>query len=302
MKHENQICSMNYLCMVFYLSREIEDLRAFIDTVWSYSYEIIGSVEYEGVRCEQMTREEMLAFACDNPGETPGIRFRGRLPIQPPLECTHKRKIRVLVATSSSASGSANMRNTAWGMVYEVDPVDCGVKLESVARVSLCLDRLDEKQLLTLSSRIAAFVRALSDILNWYYGLVDVAMEAENAGGNCFGGMTPSWIQPQRLMNKQLWARAGDTRKRVARDVYWGNLLGPDLLDALGGAQRLADDYRSTLRCLPEQAPHCLVLDNGGLFLSLTRDPTSFRRNHPGVFVERGVWLHQRLREANALL
>jgi len=130
-----------------------------------------------------------------------------------------------------------------------------------------------------------ASCKAVWEIVESPYGLIypgsdsaDVYMELTSIPSRMLGeNLTPE--QEERLKWLGFWQRYEDELGQAVRTAYWGNLLGKNLVDGLGGLERVV---HSAPAVIAEPLPH------GGVYLQVSSTP------QPGP-------ANQRAREALAL-
>ncbi len=111
-----------------------------------------------------------------------------------------------------------------------------------------------------------ASCKAVWEIVESPYGLIypgsdsaDVYMELTSIPSRMLGeNLTPE--QEERLKWLGFWQRYEDELGQAVRTAYWGNLLGKNLVDGLGGLERVV---HSAPAVIAEPLPH------GGVYLQV---------------------------------
>lgn len=112
-----------------------------------------------------------------------------------------------------------------------------------------------------------------------------------------------SW---HRYVNLFAWQDAGRARLHLARGVYWGNLLGPEICAKIGDGVSFAKEFEAYCRS-GVYHPQSATLDNNNrLLLLLSDDPMDMvevdGQDAKEWTVGVAAWLQRRLREVGALL
>ena len=201
--------------------------------------------------------------------------------------------------------------------VYEVAQDDC--RMVSTVRLNGFLPDVakvnhdeDLKMFMSESSRgreasrdlLDDIVRLMCGCPELYYLLVDIApMEETGADGIYHPESHPhvSPRSPARDIEAKKWTRLREKRRDFVRGVFWGNYLGPEMLERLGGKESFRRRYIEKAkqevlnwRSLVQDTPH------GGLFVKISRDPLDEVDGRIGG--ELAVWLHDEFRRIGALL
>lgn len=151
-----------------------------------------------------------------------------------------------------------------------------------------------------------------------YHAFVDVCPTEEIAAGLIYDGIRTEPLH--RIFNQRVYDAQGVARKNYVRGVYWGNYLGPHLMQRFDphklltvAFEELAKDRRvQPVASNPDEqnvpATHYVMrTPRGGCLFALSESPltwTSLRDGHPefGESWEMAIWLHQRLRERQLLI
>lgn len=112
-----------------------------------------------------------------------------------------------------------------------------------------------------------------------WYGFIDVcdiAMAPKTATYSCVGvGYNDSW---EHLVEQEVWSEYALAAHRTVRNVYWGNILGPELAHRLRQAEyeRYAAHLDNTT---PHGRPVEMHADSGAVALFLDDNPVAFAQH-----------------------
>jgi hypothetical protein len=170
----------------------------------------------------------------------------------------------------------------------------------------------------TASLRLPRRVADEFDKMGCNYAAFDVDRDPEIRGGFYYSGPTTGrmhWLIPdefswRRELNRNLWLMAGDNRRSLVRDIYWGQYFGPALARRFDADGSFGTSFRST-EFVHAKAPSPIYHEytSGGLFITLTADPMDMAydeglRMVPARSSSVGVAavLHRQLRASNLLI
>jgi len=120
-----------------------------------------------------------------------------------------------------------------------------------------------------------------SDLASPICGLVDLGRPWDTFAGGVFGMAWPGCAPLARYVERLNWALSGALKRDRLRGLYWGNYLGPRVLERLGGEEsfhRLFTEEARKADGTPDA--HYWRFDHG-VFVSLCLDPIECRPNHP---------------------
>jgi hypothetical protein len=152
----------------------------------------------------------------------------------------------------------------AWQIDCSLDPIiKRSVSVAPALLIILHLQRLSKKCMRRLWSDCLTWVRAAAELAPVRYGLIDVADVSETACGLYYSGMSMGYVTTLRQQIENAWLRNIAEGHFLASGVYWGNILGPELLQGLerGGefatVRRLLGSHRDSVY---ERLPHDALL------------------------------------------
>lgn len=224
---------------------------------------------------------------------------------------------------NTSRRGSERLRyfGHSWGLSYEVDRFGTS---HSAVRVSIDLrefacstsDTASVEEWFAESRRIEMatnrFVHEVLAVLlrlpSLYGVVVNTSDVFETDGGSAF---MPSWgydnyASIEEQIRRRRWRNAGESRSHLLRGVYWGMLLNPQHLNALGGRAAFVARFLAHPSIAPRPARDAYIRDMGepGVFLQLTPSPVDFSRsgrNGMAVCDDYGAWVFEQFQRAGIL-
>jgi len=134
------------------------------------------------------------------------------------------------------------------------------------------------------------------------YGFVELAVGPETYAGLAYSPVISANAPLSRLVDEAIWARGISLGLDRVRSIYWGNYLGPRLLEKLGGKASFLNDYeKQTL--LTDGTHNGVVWDfPNGAFVSLTNFPRDLAPGNACLVAERNLlWLRDRLCDGGVL-
>lgn len=193
---------------------------------------------------------------------------------------------------------------TSCSVEFDPKPVMRGRPVPPSFRIDVNLSRLKEEQwsaLCRLAQRFSELVAATNVLGS---GLIDCADFYETSAGHEYSGTGIGWTQFQRKLGRYCWIDAGVDRVHRARGIFWGNILGQSMLDALGGPDPFLGEYA---KLVPDKRDACLSqrLPNGAALVLLSDDLSLFTFPYQSADdrpLVRAAWLHRRFREADLLI
>jgi len=147
----------------------------------------------------------------------------------------------------------------------------------------------------------------------WDYGYMELADWSEIREGRAYGIMMGNTVRWRQLIEYNVWQCYGMQPseyktwhdKYPVKGVYWGNYFGPQLLERLGGADRLKSHVDEECR-LDKRCGWYRGMPGGALFLALSDDIGHVAYvdgfSQPNRAVTNAVWLWSVLREANVMI
>lgn len=147
----------------------------------------------------------------------------------------------------------------------------------------------------------------------WDYGYMELADWSEIREGRAYGIMMGNTVRWRQLIEYNVWQRYGMLPseyktwhdKYPVKGVYWGSYFGPQLLERLGGADRLKSHVDEECR-LDKRCGWYRDMPGGALFLALSDDIGQVAYvdgfSQPNRAVNNAVWLWSVLREANVMI
>lgn len=195
-----------------------------------------------------------------------------------------------------------------WAVVYDHENDFPQFQWDADLAITVRLDLLKNTGPRAARALVDDLVRLCIESGDVYYLLTDVAeLGLTGADGVYHREGTPN-VPPTslaRAVEKVLWQDLRQDRRDYVRGVFWGNYLGPRLMERLGGR----DPFRE--RYLAHAKQHLRLWENlatnmpgGGLFVKISDDPMdeSSVYNVAHLGMETAVWLHRELRRVGALL
>lgn len=189
-----------------------------------------------------------------------------------------------------------------WSFKFEAEPVAWGVSSGPSLQMGFGLEHLSEPQCERIPAIAREFARIASMVGRVTFGLCDVADVREIARGETYSTMSVGWLNFQRQLNQRLWFRAGRARAHKSRGVFWGNLMGASVVQRLGGANKLAEEYLALEGKRSEEL--CTIYPDGSIFITLCEHIGEFRHPYHRLMpwtLNRAAWLYERLAAAGLL-
>jgi hypothetical protein len=124
----------------------------------------------------------------------------------------------------------------AWGLGYEHNVIKDSISMGCVFLLTIHVGRLARGKLRRLRGAVTAFIAEAAMCGPIWYGLVDVADLAEIAAGGFYSAVTVGYVTFDRQLREKVWLRKLAAGERLAQGVFWGNVLGPDMLERLADA------------------------------------------------------------------
>lgn len=197
-----------------------------------------------------------------------------------------------------------------WSVHYDSAGIASGTPQSTFLNVTFGASFLNESQRTRLDMNIDTLLKTC--VLNGkaFCGLVDVGDRYDTGFGRHYSTSGQGWLRFSRKIEKHLWSKAGTKQIEKVRGVFWGNLLGPAMVERLGGPEGLVDGFA---RSIGDYEPHFLqqdeltaVLPDGSVFLKVSPKVSSmYQPSGIGItddMVQRAAWLYQRLAEARLLI
>lgn len=148
------------------------------------------------------------------------------------------------------------------------------VLLPCYLRLDFVISRMDAEQHKRVVQVAIEFARQVASYKEFCSGLFDVADFYETSYGDEYSSIGIGWVLPQRVFNRYRWIMAGEERKHLARGVFWGNLLGPRMVEKLGDIEQLMNVLGEFRRGGVTDLFH--RLPNGSLLILLSSDMRPF--------------------------
>jgi hypothetical protein len=104
-------------------------------------------------------------------------------------------------------------------------------------------------------------------------GLVDLARPSDTWTGMAYGTMIHGRAPLARQIEQEGWLSSGIKKGDRLRGLYWGNYLGPGVLERLGGRKQFLESYEQTARFNDGLPAAQIWRMPNGVFLSLCLDP-----------------------------
>ena len=115
------------------------------------------------------------------------------------------------------------------------------------------------------------------------YGLIDVATPDDTWAGMVYGSFWMLQSPLHRWVEQGNWVFAGSKKGDRVGGIYWGNYLGPKILNRLGGRENFVTRYREKAR-LKDGTPNALVWEfTNGVFVSLCLNPLGCKPGAPST-------------------
>jgi hypothetical protein len=124
---------------------------------------------------------------------------------------------------------------TLWDLTFEREQVWVGLKHGPVLRLGINLEQISPELLPRLTQVAIDFSALVAGFNSFTYGLCDVGDYRDTVLGMMYGGAWHASANFRSQLRRMVWTRAGDDRIHQARDVFWGNILGTQILKKLGG-------------------------------------------------------------------
>jgi hypothetical protein len=124
----------------------------------------------------------------------------------------------------------------SWGLGCHHDAVKDSINMGSYLLLTVHVGGLVRQQLRRLRAVVTRFIADAATCGPLWYGLVDVSDLAETAAGAFYGGATVGYVTFDRQLREKVWLRKLAAGERLAQGVFWGNVLGPDMLERLADA------------------------------------------------------------------
>jgi hypothetical protein len=156
------------------------------------------------------------------------------------------------------------------------------------------LDRLSVRQLKLLPQLARAFGEQVAQTHLLASGFYDISDVRQTMLGRHFDGSIISSCDFQRRLNMQLQVRQQNNQGYSAGGVFWGNLLGLQMMEALG-SETFLEEYSG---CAPETSGLSTEYEDGSALLLLTEDIRKMMYPHASLgdtVLDRAAWLYEEL-------
>jgi hypothetical protein len=164
--------------------------------------------------------------------------------------------------------------------MFDSDAICDGVEAPPMLALSVSgqvIERIGRTDVIHILRRFCDVADAFSPIC----GLVDVARPKDACAGMVYGAEFMANAPLARWIEHLSWLHSGARKRDRLRGLYWGNYLGPSVLERLGGREQFVETFEKNARDY-DGTPnaHCWQLPKG-LFVSLSLDPLDCRPTAP---------------------
>jgi hypothetical protein len=150
-----------------------------------------------------------------------------------------------------------------------------------------------------LTELVTRFSERAAACPEFCYGLCDIGDYRDTSLGEYYSGTTLRRVVPERAIALHRWLQAGPERVNMARGVFWANLLGPKMVEKLGGAEQFERDYSNYDRGMSRGIVR--RLPSGSLLVYICEYCNRFMYPYSYEYEERAAWLYRRLMEVGLM-
>lgn len=273
-----------YLVLYACFSEALSDPAPLLRTCYDLSRAVVG---------DRLVWAQLFGARASTKGKS--VKFKGRL-----SEYAGVAEVSGTLRSPSFMADTQKSQCDHWGieymwrLLYEVGGV-WHLKHPPYVHVVFAFSLLGEDQIRALSTTVREFLGAFHGTGCCTYAVAAIGDERQTGCGGVFETVGQNIVHFEHEMMRLAWLQSGGPRRNKVRGVYWGNLLSPAMVEQLGGAALLSDEYRAMECGINRELTQ--VFPDGAVALYLSARVTDFLFPHMGLThdtFERGAWLYRR--------
>src|SRR5574337_1247231 len=251
-------CHSEYLALAAYFAQR-PPLQDFLAKVRALTVEALGDivvhVELGGLPDRMM--ENPVRYRCQLSGDW-GLQHLRTAPT-------------VWLSVWSARRGKQPERLPLWRMYYHPSGAHAGFRSPPTLVMGVYLNLLTVAKLKSLGQMANRFMECLVSTECCNYALLDVGNSWNMAYGDLYAWGGQSWVPFDRKIIKLAWYQSGHIMNDKVLGVFWANLLSPSMVQKLGGADLLIDEYHALDSPMDKNLG--TLYPDGSVLLRLTRSP-----------------------------
>ncbi len=286
-----------YLSLVAYFDRPPKTILRLIEACKVFSLDVLGDVKIK--YCKDLLLPDPR-YKLTEADEQKWKVWTEQLSADWKLDARCRVPLDYLDATTPKMRGIHSMHRL-WQLQYDESMIS-HVEHGPCLSLHFGLTFLKKEQIAALRNVVHKFMSAVVATACCTYALVDDGDVAETGRGWYYSLVNQSHINLQRQISRHVWTRSGPDRCYKARGVYWGNLLGPQMVSELGDVEKFVAEYAEMDN--PRDNDLIQQYEDGSMLVLISADPADVYRPYVRMgwpMLDRAAWLYRRLAAARLL-